>query len=129
MVTIMVYGSCAPPAPPTTAVPPAPPDNAGPSISNVRLDQEGCQLFGRANITDPSGVSQAKFWYNIGGAGWNSIWMSNKGGNLWEAEAGIKITGGVMNIQFSVWANDKRNNEQSSSALSKTVAVTGCGGY
>jgi len=128
-VTIMVYGSCAPPpAPPTTAVPPPPPqDRTGPSISNIRLsDPEGCYLFGRANITDPSGVSQAKFQYNIGGQGWNSLWMRDLGGNQWESEVGIKITGGVMNIQFRAWAMDRQNNERTVDGGSKTVAVTGC---
>jgi hypothetical protein len=42
------------------------------------------------------------------------------------AEAGIKITGGVMNIQFRAWAMDRQNNERTVDGGSKTVAVTGC---
>ncbi|MBM3129358.1 MAG: hypothetical protein FJ009_12130 [Chloroflexi bacterium] len=129
-MTIMVYGSCPPPpAPPTTVRPPttvAPPqDKTGPSISNITLDLEGCQLIGRATITDPSGVSQAKFRINTG-TGWGTIWMKNIGGNRWETEVGIKPPSGVANVQFGAWAMDSRLNETTADGGSKTISATGC---
>ena len=122
-VFIDVYGSC------ETPTPPPPQDETGPDISWVGLAWEDCQFYGQATISDPSGVSQAQFWYNINGEGWNSVWMQDIGGGLWQTEVLISADTGMGTpagtIQYSVWASDNLSNESSSSEGSEDFM---CGG-
>jgi len=125
-VFIDVYGSC------ETQPPPPPPsqDTTGPNIGWVGLAWEDCQFYGQANISDPSGVNQAKFWYNINGQGWYSVWMQDIGGGLWQTEVPISADTGMGtpagSVEYSVWANDNLNNESSSGTGYEEFM---CGGY
>jgi hypothetical protein len=123
-VFIDVYGSC------ETPEPPPPQDTTGPDIGWVGLAWEDCQFYGQANISDPSGVNQAKFWYNINGQGWYSVWMQDIGGGLWQTEVPISADTGMGtpagSVEYSVWANDNLNNESSWGTGYEEFM---CGGY
>lgn len=128
-VTIMVYGSCAPPASPTTLRPPtatAPPqDRTGPSISGVGVRREGCQFFGYATINDPSGVARATFQISRNGGAFGGVWMKNLGGGNWETEVGIAIGTSSVKIDYYVEATDTANNQSKSGT--RTENFSGCG--
>jgi len=136
---ITVSGSCtaattkAPPSPvpatrtPTATLTMAPPDDtSGPSINSQWLVWESCKFYGQADISDPSGVSWAKFYFNKNGEGWLSVWMSNIGGSTWEAEAGIAVDSGIGtpigSVEYYVQASDNSGNvsESGSSATNYT---------
>jgi hypothetical protein len=120
-VFIDVYGSC------ETPEPPPPQDTTGPDISWVGLAWEDCQFYGQATISDPSGVNETKFWYNVAGQGWFEEPMYDLGGGLWQTAAPISpnewATSG--DIEYSVWANDTLNNESSWGTGRETFS---CGG-
>ena len=119
-VTVTVSGSCTvettPPPVATTEAPP--PDTSGPTISEQWLVWESCKFFGQATISDPAGVSSAKFHLNKNGEGWGSIWMSNIGGDTWQAEVGISVDDGmgtpVGTIEFYIESTDNNNNTSNS---------------
>ena len=139
-VSVDVYGSCEAPQeepvippttePPTEAPPPAAADTTPPTISNVSTLWEGCQIYGQASISDPSGVGNAKFFYNLSGEGWRSVWMSELGSGSWQTEIGITVTSGIDtpigSMEYYVTASDSLGNENRSTT--STLPYTGCGG-
>ena len=100
----------------TTKAPP--PDTSGPSIGSQWLSWDSCKFFGQATVSDPSGVSWVKFYFNKNGGGWGSIWMSNVGGDTWQAEAGISVDDGmgtpVGTVEFYIEASDNNGNVSTS---------------
>lgn len=115
-VTIEAYGSCSePPAEPTpTDTPPPPSDTTGPSFNSGYLIWEDCKFYGVSDVSDPSGVSWAKFGYNLNGQGWQWLWMSDTGYG-WQSDAGISVMDGIGtpigDIEFQFQAADSLNNE------------------
>ncbi len=131
--TVNVYGSCE--APTETEPPPPPPeDTTGPDIGyiNLRWDGGNCQFFGQAgDVSDPSGVVSATFYYNLNGEGWMSIDMYDIGGGYWEASYGVSVGSGMETplggeVQYYVIARDSLGNENES--YSDTYYYAGCDG-
>jgi len=124
-----VYGSCSAPPPiePPTEAPPS--DTSGPSFNGVYAFWESCDVYGQADIYDPSGVSWAEFWYNKNNEGWNWIKMNESGG-LWTSQVGISVNDGIGtpsgSIVYKVRALDSLNNESWSGET--PLPYTGCGG-
>lgn len=127
-VFIDVYGSCETPEPPPP--PPPPQDTTGPNIGWVGLAWEDCQFYGQANISDPSGVSQAQFWYSLNGEGWQWVGMHDVGGGNWEADNGISVEAGIGTpigtVEYRVVASDSLNNWTETGV--STYSYMGCGG-
>jgi len=73
----------------TEAPPPPPADTDGPSIGSSSLVFESCQFYGQASISDASGVSCAKFGFNLNNEGWKWVWMQDLGSGFWQSEVGI----------------------------------------
>jgi hypothetical protein len=112
-----------------TEEPEPPVDTEGPSISSPSLVWEGCDIYLQANVSDPSGVAWATYYYNLNGGGWNSITMSNVGGDTWISDAGVPVSDGIETplgtIQYYVEAGDNLGNISQSS--SGSYDYTGCG--
>ena len=112
--------------------PPEPPpaDTSGPSINWTTLVWEDCRAFGQAEVTDESDVSQATFYYNKNGEGWNGVWMQEISADLWESEVGVLVDDGmetpVGTLEYYVVASDKLGNESESATT--TYDYVGCGG-
>jgi hypothetical protein len=127
---IEVSGSCS--APPATEPPTEPPpsDTDGPSVDWSNLVFENCQFYGQAGISDPSGVSWAKFYFNKNGEGWKSVWMSEVSSGAWQAEAGISLQDGIGtpigSIEYYITAGDTLGNQGEGGGGSYNY--TGCGG-
>jgi hypothetical protein len=123
--TINVSGSCY--VPPTTQAPPS--DTNGPTINGVYAFWESCDVYGQADISDPSGVAWAEFWYNLNGQGWNWIQMNLSGGT-WTSQVGVPVSDGfntpVGSLVFKVRTLDTLNNESWSGET--TLNYNGCGG-
>ena len=117
---------------PTTAPPPPPPpaDTTGPSIGSSSLVFESCQFYGQASISDASGVSWAKFGFDLNGEGWKWVWMQDLGGGVWQSEAGISLESGIGTpigvIQYQIQAADTLGNETISGV--NTHSYTSCDG-
>ena len=123
-VTIDVYGSCSAPV----TEPPAPSDTSGPTINAVYAFWESCDIYGQADISDPSGVASAEFWYD-NGDGWAWIAMS-EGGGLWTSQSGVSVNDGMGtpegDFAFKVRTLDTYNNE--SWSMPDSFHYLGCGG-
>ncbi|MFC2065108.1 hypothetical protein ACFLXB_08440 [Chloroflexota bacterium] len=122
LAEVVVNGSCTAPATPTfTTAPPvattsAPPaDTSGPTISYTNLVFESCKVYGQAEISDPSGVGNAKFGYNLNNGGWLWVWMENIGGNMWQSEVGVVLGDGIGTvigeIEYQIQSTDSLGNE------------------
>jgi hypothetical protein len=121
-VTVYVSGTCEQPTEEVL-------DTSGPNISDVGTEwrsEDGCKFYGLARISDPSGVSWAKFFYQLDGGGWNSLWMSDLGGGYWVADAGIGIFQTSGYIDYYVIAGDSVGNESESGSRSGDYWM--CGG-
>ncbi len=129
-VTIDVYGNCSTPAtdPPPTD-PPVPSDTTGPTINAVYTFWQSCDLYGQADISDPSGVAWAEFWFDLNGQGWAWIQMNESGG-LWTSQVGISVSDGIStpsgSLVYKVRTLDTLHNESWSGET--TFPYTGCGG-
>jgi len=115
---------------PDTEPPPDPPaDTNAPSIDTGSIFFEGCQFYGQAIASDPSGIGWMKFGFNKNEEGWEWIWMSDYGG-IWQSDAGISVDDGmgtpIGNIQYQFQAADTLGNETYSGIYS--YDYTGCGG-
>ncbi len=123
---IEAYGSCS--APPVTEPPPS--DTDGPNVDWSNLVFEGCQFYGQAGVSDASGVSWAKFYFNKNGEGWKSVWMSEISSGTWQSEAGISVEDGIGtpigSIEYYITAGDTLGNQGEGG--SGTYNYTGCGG-
>ncbi|MCJ7434602.1 MAG: hypothetical protein MUO77_14040 [Anaerolineales bacterium] len=128
-VRIEAYGSCSAPITDTPQPPPPPSDTSGPTVNAIYAVWESCDIYGQADISDPSGVSWAEFWYNLNNQGWAWIKM-NKSGGLWESQVGVSVTDGMStpmgSMVFKVRTLDTLNNESWSGE--STLNYTGCGG-
>ncbi len=127
--SIEVNGSCESPPDDNTLTPSPPADTTGPSFDSGYLVWESCQFFGTADLLDSSGISWAKFGYNLNGQGMNWIWMSDTGSG-WQAEVGISVMDGIGtligNIEYQFQASDGLNNESYSGTYSYNY--TSCDG-
>jgi len=127
---IEAYGSCS--APPVTEPPTEPPpsDTDGPNVDWSNLVFEGCQFYGQAGLSDASGVSWAKFYFNKNSGGWKSVWMSEVSSGTWQSEAGISLEDGIGTpmgtIEYYITAGDTLGNESEGGGGSYNY--TGCGG-
>lgn len=127
---IDVYGSCdAPPSTEPPTEPPPPADTTGPSINAVYTFWDSCEVYGQADLSDPSGVSWAEFHYNLNGQGW--VWIKmNKSGGLWTSQVGISVSDGmgtpIGSMTYKVRTLDTLNNESWSGE--STLDYMGCGG-
>ena len=97
---------------------PSPQDTTGPDISGVGVSWQDCQAYGSASISDDSGVSWAQFYFNLDGAGWQSLWMSDRGGGYWEADYPAQASGTDGYIEYYVVAGDNLGLESESGAQS-----------
>jgi len=115
--------------PETEPLPEPPADTSAPSIDSGSIFFEGCQFYGQAIASDPSGIGWMKFGFNKNGDGWGWIWMSEYGG-IWQSDAGISVDDGmgtpIGNIQYQFQAADTLGNETYSGTYS--YSYTGCGG-
>jgi hypothetical protein len=106
-VTVTVNGSC-------EVV-----DTDPPSIGTASFRWADCRIFGAAPISDPSGVSQAKFHYNLNNEGWHAVWMQDIGGGTWESEVGVLLSDGmttpVGSIVYKIEAVDEVGNTTTTS--------------
>jgi len=113
--SLEVYGSCDV----ETEEPPAPEDTTGPDINSTNLIWESCEFFGQASVSDASGVSWTKFYFNLNDQGWGSIWMSEVGGGTWISDAGISVSDGmgtpIGTIEYYMEASDTLGNPNQSS--------------
>ena len=103
---------------------PPPADTSGPTISYVGHFWEGCSIFGEANITDPSGVTWAEFWFNHNEEGWAWIQM-NQSGDQWVSQAGIDTDGFAGSLVYKVRTLDSVNNESWSGEYIHNYAYCG----
>jgi len=124
--SLEVYGSCDV----ETEEPPAPEDTTGPDINSANLIWESCEFFGQASVSDASGVSWTKFYFNLNDQGWQSIWMSEVGGGTWISDAGISVSDGIGTpigtIQYYMEASDTPGNPSQSSI--QTYDYMSCSG-
>lgn len=139
LTEVQVNGSCAGSTTPTwTTQPPVgttppPTDTSGPTIEYGNLVFESCLFYGQAYISDPSGVSSAKFGYNLNGGGWLWIWMQDIGGGYWQSEVGISLGGGGMetlpigDIDYQFFSKDNLGNE-TYTPVYPTYHYTSCDG-
>jgi hypothetical protein len=103
----------------------APPqDAAGPSVNSVGVFWEGCSLYGTANLTDPSGVIWAEFWFNHNEEGWAWILM-NQNGDQWVSQVGVDTGGFAGSMEYKVRTEDSLNNESWSGVFTKNYAYCG----
>ncbi|MBI9046442.1 MAG: hypothetical protein JEZ06_18270 [Anaerolineaceae bacterium] len=119
-ITVIVNGSCYEEI-----------DTEGPIIEPWTFTHwEDCRFFGLAGISDPSGVSSAKFYYNLNDGGWYSVWMMDLGGDAWESEVGVSVSDGMGtpagSFQYYFEATDGNGNTSTSGQLSYTY--NGCEG-
>jgi hypothetical protein len=127
-VTIAVNGAC---EVPETVPPEEPPptDTTGPEYVWVDTLFEDCKFTGAAEISDPSGVSWAKFHFNLNNEGWKSLWMKDIGGGVWEAEAAIsvmeEIGTPIGEIEYRIESADTLNNQ---SSIQTTRTYNSCSG-
>jgi hypothetical protein len=123
-VTIHVSGECAappPPPPPTEGPPPPPPqDTTGPDISGIGVTKEGCNFYGYANVSDPSGVAWAQFYYRLGGGGWQNVGMNEEGYGYFKT-GDISVGEGVVSIEYYVKAGDSPGNQSESGHANDNV--------
>jgi hypothetical protein len=133
-VTIHVSGECAapPPPPPPTEAPPPPPtegppppppppqDTTGPSFSGIGVTKKGCNFFGYANVSDPSGVAWAQFYYRLGGGGWQNVGMNEESYNYFKT-GDISVGEGVVSIEYYVQAGDHPGNQSESAHANDNV--------
>ncbi|GAB4503636.1 MAG: hypothetical protein Fur0043_06280 [Anaerolineales bacterium] len=118
---IDVYGSC---TPPTTEPPPPPSDTTGPSINSFSVFWNGCSLYGAADVSDPSGVYDVEFWYNLNDAGWNIIAMSQSG-TEWTSQVGVETSGFAGSLQYKIHAVDSLGNQSWSGVGTKNFSYCG----
>jgi len=104
--------------------PPPQADTSGPTISYVGHFWEGCSIFGEANITDPSGVTWAEFWFNHNEEGWAWIQM-NQNGDKWVSQVGIDTGGFAGSLVYKVRTLDSLNNESWSGEYTHNYAYCG----
>ncbi|MFZ5908847.1 MAG: hypothetical protein ACOYYU_02380, partial [Chloroflexota bacterium] len=108
---------------------PPPSDTDGPSVNAVYTFWEGCEVYGQADLSDPSGVSWAEFHYNLNGQGWAWIKMNESGG-LWTSQVGVSVNDGMGtpagSLVYKVRTLDALNNESWSGE--STLDYLGCGG-
>ena len=93
-------------------------DTTGPVITGVGVRWQDCQAYGYATIIDDSGVGWAQFHFNLDGAGWQSLWMSDRGEGYWEADYPAQASGAEGYIEYYVVAGDNLGYENESSAQS-----------
>ena len=119
-IFIDVYGQCGGlPGPSETPggeiftpiEPPSSSDTSGPDISNAGIEVRDCQLYGHANVSDPTGVSWAQFHFRLDGGDWQSLWMADRGGGYWETEFGAQGLGTGGSVEFYVLTADYANNQ------------------
>jgi hypothetical protein len=124
--SLEVYGSCDV----ETEEPPAPEDTTGPDINSANLVWESCEFFGQASVSDVSGVSWTKFYFNLNDQGWQSIWMSEVGGGTWISDAGISVSDGIGTpigtIKYYMESSDALGNPNQSSI--QTYDYMSCSG-
>ncbi|MCD4674035.1 MAG: hypothetical protein K8R77_15335 [Anaerolineaceae bacterium] len=108
--------------PTLTDLPPA--DTSGPSVNSVGTFWEGCSLYGTANITDPSGVIWAEFWFNHNGEGWAWILM-NQNGDQWVSQVGVDTGGLSGTLEYKVRTEDSLHNEAWSGVFTKNYEYCG----
>jgi hypothetical protein len=123
-VTIHVSGECAapPPPPPTEGPPPPPPpqDTTGPSFSGIGVTKKGCKFYGYADVSDPSGVAWAQFYYRLGGGGWQNVGMNEKSYGHYDTDE-ISVSEGVVSIEYYVQAADYPGNPSESAHANDNV--------
>jgi hypothetical protein len=121
LTEVQVNGTCGGGATPTWTAPPPvsttqAPDTTGPVIHYTNLVFESCKFYGQAQISDPSGVGNAKFGYNLNGGGWYWVWMQDIG-DLWQSEVGVSLGSGggetlpIGDIEYQVSSMDSLGNE------------------
>jgi hypothetical protein len=124
--SLEVYGSCDV----ETEEPPVPEDTTGPDIHSTNLIWESCEFFGQASVSDASGVSWTKFYFNLNDQGWGSIWMSEVGGGTWISDAGISVSDGmgtpIGTIEYYMEASDTLGNLKESGV--QTYDYMSCSG-
>jgi hypothetical protein len=124
--SLEVYGSCDV----ETEEPPVPEDTTGPDIHSTNLVWESCEFFGQASVSDASGVSWTKFYFNLNDQGWGSILMSEIGGGTWISDAGISVSDGmgtpIGTIEYYMEASDTLGNPNQSSI--QTYDYMSCSG-
>jgi hypothetical protein len=104
-------------------------DTSGPKIKNVSVEfrsEPSCQVFGRAKITDPSGVAWAQFSVRLDGGDWQSVWMSDQGGGNFESESGLSILMTSGSMEYYLIANDTLGNGNTTGGRSADYWM--CGG-
>jgi hypothetical protein len=134
LIIVYVNGSCEqpvepPPPPPAGSEPPPPQDTSGPEVTDVNVEfrsEPSCRFFGRARVTDPSGVGWAQFYFRLDGGDWRSVWMGDRGNGYFEAEAGIEIMMTTGYLEYYVIAADALGNGNESSVRSANYWM--CGG-
>lgn len=124
--TVNVTGSCnvEPPTtvPPTVAPPPS--DTTGPSINSASVYWTGCSLYGAADVTDPSGVSDVEYWYNFNDTGWQIAAM-NQSGSEWTSQVGVDTFGAPGAVEYKFHAVDGLGNQSWSGVFTKNFAYCG----
>ncbi|MBI9047340.1 MAG: hypothetical protein JEZ06_22825 [Anaerolineaceae bacterium] len=119
-ITVIVNGSCD-----------AEVDTEGPAISGwTFMRWEDCRFHGLATISDPSGVSSAKFYYNLNEGGWNSVWMRDLGDNAWESEVGVSVSDGMGTPvgSFFYYFEATDGNTNTSYSAQQSYSYNGCTG-
>lgn len=131
LVEVYQVDEVAPPTntPTPTEPPPPPQDTSGPTINWTDATLEACQFYGRAGITDESGVNSAQLYFNKNGEGWASIWMQEISADSWESEVGVSVTEESITIEYYVIASDTLGNQSESQVSTFASESTGCGGY
>jgi hypothetical protein len=118
-VFIDVYGTCetVPEPPPSDGGETYPPDQrpdsdtSGPDIGGVGTNWVGCEFYGYANISDPSGVSWAEFNFRLDDGGWQSWGMSDRGGGYWEMDSAAPAEWSEGGVEYYVTAGDNNGNQ------------------
>ncbi|MBL6983232.1 MAG: hypothetical protein ISR58_18805 [Anaerolineales bacterium] len=103
----------------------APADTTGPTVNYVTHFWEGCTIYGEADMSDPSGVIWAEFWFNHNDAGWAWIQMYNSSGDQWVSQVGIETDGFAGSLVYKVRTEDAFNNESWSGEYVHNYAYCG----
>jgi DNA-binding beta-propeller fold protein YncE len=111
-------------------VAPDPGDVSPPSIANIResadpINRQGCPAPSvvdiRSDITDASGVSWARLYYQPPGGSWGYADMTVESGNTYKATLGPFSQAGTLS--YYVKARDNAGNESNSSAAGAVTIV------
>ena len=104
------------------------PDTFGPYIGG-NLAWGDCKFYGIAGIIDDSGVSEAKFGYNLNNQGWQWIEMSTSDQANW-LSASVSVMEDIGtpmgHIDYQFWAKDNLGNETYTDTYEHDY--TSCGG-